>query len=46
MAATTKKLFFLVQSEKIRQDNFEILESLHTVLKSRLHWQPSESRAH
>ena len=33
-----KTVFFLVQSKKTRQDNFEILESLHTVLRSRLHW--------
>ena len=37
MVAKTKQLFFLVQSKKIRQDNFEILGSLLTLLRTRLH---------
>ena len=35
--ATTKKLFFLFKVKKIRQDNFDILKSFNTELKSRLH---------
>ena len=33
-----KNCFSWFKVKKIKQDNFEILESLHTVLKSRLHW--------
>ena len=41
-----KNWFSWFKVKKIRQDNFEILGSLHTVLRSRLHWQPSESCAY
>ena len=47
VVATTKKTVSLVQSKKIiRQDSFEIVGSVHTVVRSLLHWLLSESRAY